>query len=72
MHHFEEGVITVAQNSIIDFHDRASPEVMHAIFHFELYDLVQDIFEELAQMFRAFPCLGRVFREIFENGPEVQ
>ena len=65
MYDLEEGVVAIANQFAVKFHDRTAPEVMHAIFLLKLAHGRCDIAEELADVVRGFADLGCILREVF-------
>ena len=71
MYDLEEGVVAVADQFTVELHDRAAPEIMHAIFVLKLAYGCCDIAEELTDVVCCFTDLGGIIRKIFLNGPQI-
>ena len=55
VHHFKQRVVTAPEHTIVEFHDSATPEVVHTVFLFVLADRSNDFAEKFTKVFRSLP-----------------
>ena len=72
MNDLKERIVTIAEDTVIEFHDRPSPHVMNTVLLLEFVNLLEYILKELTQVLRPLACFRCVLREIFKDGPEIQ
>ena len=72
VNNFEERVVAIAEDLIVELHDRAAPEVVHAIFHLVFNDAIENILEDLPKVLGSLPSLGRVLGEVLQHSPQIQ
>ena len=72
MNNFEEGVVTVAENTIVELHDCSAPKITLPIFFLVSAYIGKNFVEKVCELFSWFPGLGSVLCQIFEDGPDVE
>ena len=72
MNNFEEGVVTVAENTNIELHDCSAPKLTLPIFFLVSAYIGKNFVEKVCELFSWFPGLGSVLCQMFEDGPDVE
>ena len=58
--HLQQRVVAVAEDAAVELHDRAAPEVVHAVLDLPVHDPLQHVLEDPAEVPAGLPALGRV------------
>ena len=71
VHHLKQCVITVAKDSIVEFHDRATPQVRMPILFLVVHNIRKDFIEQGREVLRRLGAFSRIFRLVFQNRPQI-
>ena len=72
MHHFEEGVVAIADDSVVELADRGSPQIFVQFFQLPFGDLLKNVSEEFPELLGTDTCFACVLCQVLENWSQAQ